>query len=217
MKLDSLYSSVEFDERKYIVNLAFPVILEMYNILNDKGLTGTQQVHLVLLLLVRSGDWQVLNGDQQFQLFDMIFKQCVQLKENKLAAKLFKTQKKVFDFDEDAGRIAASFLMQYHIDITNVQTRNTLSWAFFNSLLDGLNDDTPFRQATAFRIMEVPDDATPEQREYIRKMKLMYALGDAETNGEESLEQQMAGMDRIQRMKFLAAKLKKERGENNGK
>lgn len=219
MNLDSLNSVVEFEGLEYRVNLAFPVVLKMYDVLNDKGLTGAQQVQLALRLLVRAGNWQSLSVEKRVQLFNVIFQQCVQLKENKLAAKLFKTQTKIFDFNEDAGRIAASFLMQYQLDITDARTRNKVSWAFFNALLDGLNDDTPFRVATAYRSMKVPDDATAEQRDYINKMKLMYALGNDESssNDGESLAQQMAGMDRIQRVKFLAAKLKKERGENNGK
>lgn len=203
-----------FGHRTYELNLAFPSVLKVFQIIGDDGLAPLEQMTLALSLLILHGEWRNLPVKQQHELLSAIFEQRIILRENKLAGTLFKQKEKVFDFEADASRISASFLMQYHIDLTNVRERNKISWAFFNALLDGLNDDTPFRKAVGFRTGEVSKDATDEQREYIKKMKILYALPkDAK---QDDLDQEFAGLDRIQRMKLLAKKLK-ERGEADGK
>lgn len=204
----------EFGDQAFQLNLAFPSVLKVFQIINDEGLAPMEQVRLSLDLLILRGQWQQLEAKQQYQLLLAIFEQRIVLRENKLASKLFKQKRKIFDFEADASRISASFLMQYNIDLTNVRERNKLSWAFFNALLDGLNDDTPFRKAVGFRTMDIDKDATDEQREYIKKMKILYGL--PKDSKQDEIEQEFAGLDRIQRMKLLAKKLK-ERSEADGK
>lgn len=206
---------VQFNGTNYYLNLAYPVVLMAFDILRDKGLSELERLHLALALLVKGNSINSLKPAEQEELLSEIFKQHIDLKEHELAAKLFKSKGKVFDFDIDAGRIAASFMQQYQIDLTDVQERNKISWAFFNALLDGLSPDTPFRQATAYRIMEIPDDATSEQKQQLQKMKTLYALTPDDAP-EGTLDQEVAGMDRIERMKYLAKKLKKKRGDLNG-
>lgn len=202
-----------FGEREFELNLAFPAVLKVFQIINDEGLAPMEQVGLALDLLILRGSWKQLVAKEQYELLLAIFKQRIMLRENELANKLFKQKGKAFDFEVDASRISASFLMQYNIDLTNVRERNKISWAFFNALLDGLNDDTPFRKAVGFRTMEIDKDASDEQREYLKKMKILYGL--PKDSKQDEIEQEFAGLDRIQRMKLLAKKLK-ERGEAAG-
>ncbi|WP_125710075.1 Gp15 family bacteriophage protein [Lacticaseibacillus porcinae] len=202
--------TIDFNGYRYRLNLSYTRVITLFKVLQDDGLSEDERVRLALLLLVR--DDMPKAPDQRQQLLQKIMTERVDLKEHALAAKLFKSHEKVFDFDVDAGRIAASFLQQYNIDLTNVREQKKLSWAFFNALLDGLGENTPFRQATAYRTLKIPDDADPERKTYLEKMKTLYALNDDQQAEEPTFEQATAGMDRIQRMKYLAQQLKAQKG-----
>ncbi len=201
--------SIDFGGYRYRLNLSYSRVITVFKVLQDDGLSHGERVRLGLLLMVR--DDMPDDPQSREQLLQLIMTQRVDLKEHALAAKLFKSHDKVFDFDVDAGRIAASFLQQYKIDLTDVREQHKLSWAFFNALLDGLGEDTPFRQATAYRTLKIPDDVDPDRKSYLQKMKTLYALTD-ETATESTFEQETAGMDRIQRMKYLAQQLKARKG-----
>lgn len=200
---------IAFEGYRYRLNLSYTRVITTFKVLKDDGLAYSERIRLALLLLVRDD----MPGDLETRerLLQAIMTQHIDLKEHALAAKLFKSHEKVFDFDVDAGRIAASFLQQYKIDLTDVREQRKLSWAFFNALLDGLSADTPFRQATAYRSLKIPEDEDPERKAYLRKMKTLYALTD-ETVEEPTFEQKTAGMDRIQRMQYLAKQLKTRKG-----
>lgn len=195
----------------YRLNLAYPAVLTAFDILRDDRLSNLERMRLALSLLIQGRGARRLKQEDQEALLAKVFDEHIDLKEHALATKLFKSKGKVFDFDIDAGRIAASFMQQYQIDLTNAQERNNISWAFFNALLDGLAPDTPFRQVTAYRVMEIPDDATTEQRQQLQKMKTLYAL-TPEDAPEGNIDQELAGMDRLQRMKYLAQKMKAKKG-----
>ncbi|WP_262315370.1 bacteriophage Gp15 family protein [Lacticaseibacillus parakribbianus] len=204
-------NQITVDGVTYQLNLGYAVVLEVFRILADDGLSAQEHVELVTRLLVR-GSASVAPAARD-GLLQAIMDEKIDLAENRLAASIFKAKGKAFDFDADASRIAASFMQQYHIDLTNARERAKLSWAFFNALLDGLGPDTPFRQATAYRMMEIPKDATDEQRDHILKMKKLYSLKTS-TAKPGSIEAQMIGLDRLQRIKLLA-RMKKE-GDMNG-
>ncbi|WP_179395057.1 Gp15 family bacteriophage protein [Lacticaseibacillus absianus] len=197
---------ITVDGRAYELDLAFPNVLEAFKIVRDDGLAASERIALCLRLLLRKTPQTPLDALVAQRLLQTIFDEKIDLAENRLAAQLFGTKGKTFDFDIDADRIAASFMQQYRIDLGNARERHAVSWAFFNALLSGLGPDTPFRQATAYRVMEIPDDATPEQKEHIRKMKKLYSL----TSTTSGIESKMAGMDRVQRIKYLAEQMKKE-------
>lgn len=197
---------VKCDGKVYRLNLAYTAVLTVFKVLADDGLTDAERVRLALLLLVKGDAPEGVMA--KANLLEVIMTEQIDLKEHQLAAKLFKSHKKVFDFDKDAGRIAASFRQQYQIDLTNAEERNHISWAFFNALLDGLGQDTPFRQATAYRTMTIPDDADPDRKAYLQKMQTLYSL---EKDTTTTIEQATAGMDRVQRIKYLAQQLKSKK------
>lgn len=207
---------ITFKDRQYQLDLAYPIVLMVCDTLADEHLAPMERVSLCLRLLLTGNQAASVETADQIPLLRAIYAEKIELAENVLAARIFKAKKPIFDFELDAGRIAASFLQQYQIDLTNAQERSHISWAFFNALLNGLDDDTPFRKATAFRMMEIPKDATPDQRKYINQMKQLYSLDQPKPGKESTLQQKMAGMDRVQRMKFLAAQMKTEGGDSNG-
>lgn len=211
MKLTEFNSNiVNYKGIDYTLTMAFPYVLKYFELANDDGLATIEKMQLALQLFCKSDAYKHLSIDDQAGLFKLIFDQKINLRESKLASKLFKSDKKTYDFEIDAGRIQASFLMQYGVDLSDADIRLSMDWEQFNALLDGLNDNTPFREVIRIRTTTVPDNADADARNQISKLKTLYALGDSSGDEPElTLEQQMAGMDRVERIKYIA-KLRKE-------
>jgi hypothetical protein len=81
---------------------------------------------------------------------------------------------KYYDFNEDAPFIYASFLQDYGIDLVDQVGR--LSWKRFSALLEGLRDDTKFKQVIAIRKMPIPDGKDPAELARVVELKDMYRL-----------------------------------------
>lgn len=211
MKLTEFNSNiVNYKDIDYTLTMAFPYVLKYFELANDDGLATIEKMQLALQLFCKSDAYKHLSIDDQAGLFKLIFDKKINLRESKLASKLFKSDKKTYDFEIDAGRIQASFLMQYGVDLSDADIRLSMDWEQFNALLDGLNDNTPFREVIRIRTTTVPDNADADARNQISKLKTLYALGDSSGDEPElTLEQQMAGMDRVERIKYIA-KLRKE-------
>ena len=211
MKLTDFNSNiVTYKGVDYALTMAFPYVLKYFELANDDGLATVEKMQLALQLFCETDAYKRLSVDDQAGLFKEIFESKINLRESKLASKLFKSDTKTYDFEIDAGRIQASFLMQYGVDLSDPDIRLSMDWDQFNALLDGLNDNTPFREVIRIRTVNVPENADADARNQISKLKTLYALGDSSgAEPELTLEQQMAGMDRVERIKYIA-KLRKE-------
>lgn len=85
--------------------------------------------------------------------------------------------KRLMDYDIDAGRIVASFQAVYNINITSREC--SLHWWRFNDLLRNLPHDSALMQAVDVRTMKLPegnDKNARERRETIVKAKRELAI-----------------------------------------
>jgi len=103
---------------------------------------------------------------------------------------------KVFDFNQDADYIFASFFMDYGIDL--VEEKGKLDWRKFISLFSGLSDRTKIREVMSIRSREIPTPTkhNKEQIEALLKAKSYYALEMTEEEKEEKFQQ---GLDKLAR------------------
>lgn len=80
-----------------------------------------------------------------------------------------------YDFEQDAGAIYASFLMQYQIDL--FEEIDKLSWFKFTTLFEHLGSETPIK-----KIMSIRSDAAsnyseePEKAQQVEEQKDYYHL-----------------------------------------
>lgn len=94
---------------------------------------------------------------------------------------------RAYSFEHDAGYIYAAFLSQYKIDLQDV---GYLHWWKFRHLFNSLSRDNEFVRIMEYRSIEINDKMSPEQKEFYRKMKVLYALPSSEeANGrQEAIE-----------------------------
>ncbi len=97
-----------------------------------------------------------------------------------------KNNKRVFDYDADAGYIYAAFLQQYGIDLT----RANMHWWTFKTLFDSISEDTHFGKILQYRCTDTTQIKDKEMKKFYQKMKQAYALPDNRT--EEQKERDFA-------------------------
>lgn len=184
---------VDFEGARYRLDLSFRIVLLYFKLIKDEGLTPAERINLAVDALVNS-DTSNLDLTAKSKLLDTIFHEKLYTERDKRREKLFKHSKPSFSFDDDEDLIKAGFQQQYGIDL---DTTN-LSWSKFNAMLDGLTDDTQFRKVTTYRTIKLNDDMSDEQKELIKKMKLLYSLDNTEHEGKltkSELELELAGLD----------------------
>lgn len=184
---------VDFEGVRYRLDLSFRIVLLYFKLIKDEGLTPAERINLAVDALVNS-DTNDLDLAAKSKLLDTIFHEKLYTEREKRREKLFKHSKPSFSFDDDEDLIKAGFQQQYGIDL---DTTN-LSWSKFNAMLDGLTDDTQFRKVTTYRTIKLNDDMSDEQKELIKKMKLLYSLDNTEHEGKltkSELELELAGLD----------------------
>ena len=88
--------------------------------------------------------------------------------------------RRIIDFNIDAGRIYAAFLTQYGIDLSDAN----LHWWAFKALFSALGNDTAMVKVMQYRSMtyaEINRLQDKEQRKFYRKMKRLYTLKSHQT------------------------------------
>lgn len=159
------------------------LILELFE---EERLTAHEKSVALMHLLFDEPDVDIplLGGDlQEFIIAAMWDVAGLDVSPDRRHAKLY--ERPVFDFEQDAARIYASFLATYGIDYYDV--RDTLDIRRFYMLLEGLPPESEFKQAIYYRTCKVPqrDKYNGEEVERIVALKRHYRLRDkqAERSG----------------------------------
>jgi hypothetical protein len=90
------------------------------------------------------------------------------------------TSEKVFDFKIDAGRIFASFMQAYRIDLN----KDNLHWWIFMELFKALPDDTIIRKIIDIRTRKIDPKSSAKDQAEIMRMKNRYSLSK-ESGGDD--------------------------------
>ena len=101
--------------------------------------------------------------------------------EDNTNEKCASTKKALFDFDADAGYIYAAFLKEYGIDLSVCD----MHWHKFLALFNALPQECEFLKIVSYRGADLSKIKDKEQRSFIRRMKLRYALPDKRSDEEK--------------------------------
>lgn len=197
-------NQLTYKNQIYHINCSFPLVLEYFKYISDSDhLSVEERLNLALYSFVKETT-DSLNINEKSELVDKIYSSFIFTKKDEQRAGLMKHQKKSFDYEQDFNLIYSAFLQQYHIDLTDSSVFKKLSWKKFNALLDGLNDSTFFRKVTSYRQVKINDDMSADTKQFLKQMKLMYALDTKSKDGKISkaeLETILAPLDMIQKVK----------------
>lgn len=173
---------VRIGRRKYCINAAFDVVLDVQRLYREELPDMIKLDQALKMFGVLKPEKIILQT--RTELLNDIYKNCVNTKQ-RLSVK---QQLPVFDFEEDAEYIYASFMLDYGIDLIDVQGQ--LHWKKFIALFQGLSESTKIREVMKIRSMEVPryDGHNQKQIQEIQELKSYYALPVRGGGGQQGLD-----------------------------
>lgn len=183
-----LVDEIEIDGKTYKINLSFDNVLRLFDMLNDKELSGIIQIKTGLEMLLNV--CFLCDIETQEEIFYQVFKstvgkgvednQPVDIAGNPMPDQVEEGGKN-YDLKQDAEYIYASFYSDYGIDLFEEQGR--LHWEKFKALLGGLTDGSKFLRVIEIRTADLPKGkGTSKQREQMKKLKQQYALKEVDEN-----------------------------------
>lgn len=165
------------------VNLAFDNVLRFIKLMDNKEADDNIKIYEGLAMLL---GYEVVNqlfeqlpneiGHVYRALMNEVFTDLKDSQTYDLAGNPMPTPKeeRVYDTEQDAEYIFASFLYDYNIDLFEQQGK--LDYRKYSALLKSLSEDTKLSRVIEIRQMKVPKGASQSDREAIRKAKKHYEL-----------------------------------------
>lgn len=169
---------------RFRVNPAFDTVLEVQRLFREQ-LPETVKVEQALkMFLINRRRLPCLEFPEKVELLQKIYKECVKIKQRPAV----RQSMPVLDFEEDGEYIYSSFLLDYGIDLIDMQ--GILPWKKFIALFQGLSEHTKIREVMRIRGMEIPkyNGKNAKQIQEIQELKSYYALPVKGGGGQKGLD-----------------------------
>jgi len=173
---------IEFEGRKYALDLSFNRVLDAYRLLREPELFDEEKARFILALLVKE-------SHAPPQMLQKLFDEYLSITK-KTSGK----STRVVDFEQDGIYLYSSFMHDYGIDL--IRQRNRLHWWEFVSLFQGLSEQTKMREVMRIRSQKIPE-RTKYNGAYIDsliELKAYYALEISQEEREQNFRQGLAGL-----------------------
>lgn len=164
----------EINGKKYKIDTSYKTALKCFEVIDDKTITNYERALAVVYLLF---DFIPKKNINLFLEKASVFLECNQNR------KQLKNTKKDIDFKKDRGYINASFMSDYHIDIT----KEDIHFWLFIELLEGLKDDCVLNKIRDIRNCNPNEINDQKTRDKIIEAKQYF---DLEEDVELTKEQQ---------------------------
>lgn len=186
---EAIDDTIEWGRYKFHLDMSFDNILRFYQLTNDADFNDIEKIIIGLEILI--DDYKKIKNqpiDEQSEIYKFILKEFLDHDLDQSVEGDGEAPKRDFDFEVDAEKIFASFLMDYSIDLND--KRGDLHWFKFKSLLNGLSDRTPLMQVIKIRNMEVPkpNKHNQKERKRIMDLKRKHALEQPEGEAQRNLD-----------------------------
>lgn len=192
-----LGDSIVIDDKTYSLNLAFNVVLKLFEMWQDKEVPEQVKPHFALRLLTGTNHSE-LTPIEAMEVFKVIFETHVQPEsfdeddgvEYDLAGNVMKPvvsydedeeepkteKKRLYHLTYDGEYIYAAFLQAYGLDL--FEEHNRLHWRKFNALLVSLPEGTKFTDIIKIRAWKPSKGESSEYKADMRRLQREYRLPD---------------------------------------
>lgn len=180
---DLLITSFEYEDKEYNINLAFDLVLDIFDILKDDELRDHEKAEICLELLLDEPPKENL-----IELWNYIHenfikietRQAIQydLKGNPMPQMEEEDSDPVLDIEQDAEYIYSSFMQAYNINLFKEQGK--MHWHEFKALLNGLPSNTIMQRIIQIRVWKPSKHESQEYKESMRRLQKIYALDNIE-------------------------------------
>lgn len=153
----------EIDGKKYKIDTDYKTALKCFEVINDETITNYERALAIIYLLF---DFIPKDNINLFLEKVTIFLEC-----NKKDEKI-KNGKKDIDFQKDRGFINASFMSDYHLDIT----KEDIHFWLFIELIEGLKNDCILNKVRDIRNCDLKEITDKKTRDKIKEAKQYFSL-----------------------------------------
>lgn len=192
---ESIEDTVYYSGRLYRINMSFDVIIAVQSLLREPELSDHAKLGQAMKMLVRNHTKVLkLSFEEQQKLLKKIFDECINTVRR---SEVRRQELPVVDFEYDGEYIYASFMLDYGIDLLEMQGR--LPWKKFIALFKGLSEQSKMREVMRIRTMEVPrfTGKNGKQIQEIQELKSYYALPVRGGGGQKGLESLFSTLERM--------------------
>lgn len=161
---------VKHNDSKYPINTDFRIALKCMKINDDSSISDYERAIAIVVLLFGP---KIAIDDKSLELA-IKYLQC---------GKSVETQdsKKDMDFEQDYGYIEASFMSDYHIDVSEVK----IHWWKFCNLISGLTDTCALSRVREIRNYNLSELPTAKAKQKMLEAKKSVALVETLTKEEQ--------------------------------
>lgn len=178
-----LPTEYRFGKKRLRLNLAFDVVLRVFEVTRETEFTNGDKVEVSLRLLVRN--YRAIGKlpiETQAEILKAILEEFIQPSKRSNHQEV-----KTYDFTKDAQYIYASFLYAYGIDLYQLQGK--LHWWKFFAMFSSLPKEAKMSEIQGIRLRKIPAPTKYNQAEIkaIRDAKRYYSLDDEEGDFDTAL------------------------------
>lgn len=192
---DPIGDHVYYQNKRYMVYPSFDTVLEVQRLFQEKELSDLLKLRQALKMFIGNEKRiRNLSIESMKELLEKIFKECI----NTIERPATRPEKEpVFDFEYDGEYIYSSFMLDYGIDLIDMQGR--LHWKKFIALFQGLSEQSKIREVMRIRKMEVPrfTGKNGKQIQNILELKSYYALPVRGGGGQKGLDALFSTLERM--------------------
>ena len=153
----------EINGELYKIDTDYRTALRCFKVITDKKITDYERALAIIYLLFD------FVPKENFGLFLEKAKTFLEYNRNN---KLKQVGKRDIDFEKDIGYINASFLSDYHRDIT----KEKIHFWFFIELIEGLKDDCILNKIRDIRNCDLKEIKDEKRRKKIKEAKEIFKL-----------------------------------------
>lgn len=178
----------------FSLDLSFNRVFKLIEMLSDDEVFPIVKGYVGLMILTGVNFEEELEPQEALEVLKMIIEEHIQPKSDKVKPIEYdlmgnplpnlniddnedeENDKPLFSFKHDSDYIFASFMQAYGIDL--IEAQDKLHWRKFNSLLNGLPDNTKFMNVLRIRAWKPSKHDDSKHKEEMRKLQNQYALPD---------------------------------------
>jgi len=180
---------VEWQGKRYPLNLSYDNVLRFFDLLNDGTMTDRLRFRIAIQMFFGDeSSIQELSEEQKAQVIQEIIQKYILVEKPSVVMAALESEKTVenkewYSLTEDADILFSSFYFDYGIDL--LSQRGKLHWLKFKALLNNLSEKTKLAQVVQIRQWKPNEHTTLEEKRQMRRLQKYYELGISQKDAEE--------------------------------
>ncbi|MEA1855585.1 Gp15 family bacteriophage protein [Cytobacillus sp. OWB-43] len=178
---DPLITEFTFKGETYSIDLSFDNVLDVFDVLYDEVLNPLEKAETALNLLIGC-----VPDSDVIDMWNLIYQEFIKI-ENETSIEydlqgnpmpVQQEHEQLIDLSIDAEFIYASFQQAYGVNLYKEQGK--LHWHEFQSLLNGLPDETIMKRIIQIRAWKPKNTDSPDYKADMEKLQRKYSLAQEE-------------------------------------